>query len=169
MSRGPGRVQYALLRALEREYEEIRPELFLCISTLDLGLDEHRESRRRAAHNLEAAGLIELVRGNALVKSGSEHFHHDDVFRLHLYGRLPYGELAMEDAIKLREEYERHVEVMLDFEASMGERNSAASWVTWYDGLRAGRAFFGFETLRGRLSGQTLSPTAAVRRMQPHL
>lgn len=163
MSRGVGRVQYALLSAVEQAYSELRPELFLCLSTLDLGLNEHPESRRRAAHQLEAAGLIELRKAWAFLPSDSEHFRSGHVRRVQLYGRLPYREADMRGALELNEEYEQHMVDMLNPESTVGERSDALNWVLWYEAPLVGLDFLGFEMAQGHVTNHTLSPTAALR------
>lgn len=134
VSRGPGRVQVAILEALEEDYDEYgRPELWLCISTLDLALNEHRESRRRAAHQLAQAGLIELCRAPSDIDARSHRFRSSRVLRSLLFARLPYGPSHRVHTLELRAEYEERLGVFLDLEAEERDRVDAERWIRWYE------------------------------------
>lgn len=134
MSRGPGRVQIAILEALHEDYDEYgRPELWLCITTLDLGLNEHRESRRRAAHQLACAGLIELCRAPSEIHATSRRFHSSRMSRSLLFARLPYGRSHRTHTLELRAEYEEWLGVLLDPKAEQRDRVDAERWIEWYE------------------------------------
>lgn len=120
--------------ALQEDYDEYgRPELWLCISTLDLGLREHRESRRRAAHQLAQAGLIELCRAPSDVIASSGRFYSTWVSRSLLFARLPYGTSHRAHTLELRDEYEAWLGVLLDPEAEQRDRVEADRWISWYE------------------------------------
>jgi hypothetical protein len=122
------------LDALREDYDEYgRPELWLCISTLDLGLGEHRESRRRAAHQLAKAGLIELCRAPSDVIASSGRFYSTRVSRSLLFARLPYGASHRAHTLELRAEYEEWIGVLLDPEAEQRDRAEADRWIRWYE------------------------------------
>lgn len=134
MSRGPGRVQAAILEAVSEGYDEFgRPELWLCVSTLDLGLNEHRESRRRAAHQLAQAGLMELCRASSDIDSVSPRFRASRVSRSLLFARLPYGPSNRAHTLELRTEYEARLGVLFDAEAEARDRVAAQRWIDWYE------------------------------------
>lgn len=134
MSRGFGRVQVAILDALRERYDEHgRPELWLCISTSDLGLGEHCESRRRAAYQLAKAGHIELCRASSGVVSQSHRFYSTSVLRSLLFARLPYGPLHRAHTLEMRAEYEGWIGVFLDPRAEQRDRAEAAHWIRWYE------------------------------------
>lgn len=134
MSRGPGRIQVAILEALRQGYDEYgRPELWLCISTLDLGLAVHRESRRRAAHQLVKAGLIELCRAPSHVLATSGRFYSTRVSRSLLFARLPYGPSHRAHTLELRGEHEVWLGVLLDRSAEQRDRVEADRWIRWYE------------------------------------
>ena len=122
------------MEALQDDYDEYgRPELWLCISTLDLGLNEHRESRRRAAHQLAQAGLIELCRAPSDINAPSLRFHSSRVSRSLLFARFPYGPSHRTHTLELRAEYERWLDVLLDPDAEQRDRVDAERWITWYE------------------------------------
>ena len=135
MSRGPGRVQKALLREVESCNEFGRPELWLCVTLLDLGLGEHPESRRRAAHHLAALGEIELAQAVDYVPSQSDWFASQYVRRTLLFARQPYGPAQQLHAAELREEYEENLSLWLDPQTGSLERGLARKWLDWYEAM----------------------------------
>lgn len=122
MSRGFGVVQRALLKAVHGPWIDHRPELWLCVSTLDLGLGEHRESRRRAAHALARAEELELCTTLG--------FH---TARTVLVARLPMGDASRTYVNDLRREYQEHRRAMLDAPFDSAEREHHLRWLDWYD------------------------------------
>lgn len=134
VSRGPGRIQVAILKALRQDYDEYgRPELWLCISTLDLGPAVHRESRRRAAHQLAKAVLIDLCRAPSHVRATSGRFFSASVSRSLLFARLPYGPSHRAHTLELRAEYEKWLGVFVDPTAEQRDRVEADRWIRWYE------------------------------------
>lgn len=128
-------MQRALLREVETCNELGRPELWLCVTQLDLGLGEHPESRRRAAHQLAAAGRIELAQAVEYVPSGSDWFAASQVRRTMLYARQPFGPDQQLHAAELHEEYLENLDLWLDPRAGSFERAHARQWMDWYEDM----------------------------------
>ncbi|MBC2934703.1 hypothetical protein [Nocardioides sp. zg-1228] len=129
MSRGFGVVQRTLLTRVEETWTELRPELWLCVTTVDLGLGEHRESRRRAAHGLAAAGRIELRAAEVPVQCRGEH----QAIRRLLFARLPVSADDLNDAAELRARARRTQTRMWDAIAAGPEYKRLHAWMRWYD------------------------------------
>lgn len=161
-------MQRELLRAVEDAYSELRPELWMCVSTLNLGLGEHPESRRRAAHQLEAAGFIELRIGTASICSASDWFNSDQVTRKRLFARLPYGRASRDHAQELYDEYTQHMEEYLAPTASHGERAAALRWIIWYEAAEASGHNLGRQ-LTSPHTTVRLSETAGALRLEHRL
>ena len=127
-------MQVALLGALLKDYDEYgRPELWLCVTTLDLGLAEHRESRRRAAQQLARAGMIELCLAASEVDVSPARFHSGRASRVLLFARMPYGRSQRAHTLELRAEYEEQLGLLLDPAAEERDRIKAGRWVRWYE------------------------------------
>lgn len=137
MSRGLGRVERALLAVVREIKTELRPERWIEVTRLELGLGEHRESRRRAAHSLSRKGLIELCTARDSVTAA----HADRALRRGswqtrrrlLYARLPLSADEASHAQELRKEYLHHRNTWWDDSLPMEERVQAQKWVQWYE------------------------------------
>jgi hypothetical protein len=130
-------VQKALLREVETCNEFGRPELWLCVTLLDLGLGEHPESRRRAAHQLAASGQIELAQAVDCVPSRSDWFASPHVRRTILFARHPFGPDQQLHASELHEEYQENLALWLDPQTGSLERVRARDWIDWYEGMES--------------------------------
>ncbi|PWN03036.1 hypothetical protein DJ010_11755 [Nocardioides silvaticus] len=123
-------MQRALLRAVEDVWTDLRPELWLCVTTVDLNLGEHRESRRRAAHGLAAANHVELRLADISVRS--QLAQRGWTRREMLFARLPAGEATLEYAAELRAEYHDHLTGMWTSGPNEVQYREHYRWVTWY-------------------------------------
>lgn len=134
MSRGHGRIQRGILSALSATYDPYgRPELWLCVSTLNLGLEVHRESKRRAAHQLARQGLIEVRSAPATVAAKSDYFEASRLRRKLVFARFPLGAEHCQHVVELRREYEAFQDVLNDPEAEQRDRTDALRWIDWYE------------------------------------
>lgn len=126
-------MQRALLAAVEDTWTDLRPELWLCVTTVDLGLGEHKESRRRAAHGLAAINLIELITAKVWVPSESA--IQGAVRRPLLFARLPMGAASKVYAKELRTEHRQHQHAMWGSDNMGGaDFKRHSQWIKWYEG-----------------------------------
>ena len=127
MSRGPGWVQRALLKAVQDTWTDLRPELWLCVTTVEIG---NREARRRAAHKLSEAGLIELALAEAPVDSLNALQGY--AWRQMLFVRLPAGDATRAYARELRDEFRETQQAMYAAVLNSAEQRRLQAWIAWY-------------------------------------
>ena len=133
MSHGWGKVQVALYAEVLAHYSDLRPELWLCVSTHELGLGEHRESRRRAARTLAREGVIEVRTAPVPVEPSSPFYAVSGIERRQLFARLPLGPVSREYVREIRQEYLENLSIYLGVDdRGRDEIEAALRWTQWY-------------------------------------
>lgn len=132
-----GAVQSALLKAVHEVYTDLRPELWLCVPWAFLGFEVHRESRRRAAHSLAEAGLVELHIAPFEVPNNSGYHLRPGLTRNLLFAREPLGPISADYVRELREEHGDQLLIALSSEHTEQEREQAFEWMKWYQAPEA--------------------------------